>query len=65
MINDNLLATEATATPIFWVVIPITVKIDTNSTPITMAHRNQGVDTLEALMGKNPFTTDPVITQVI
>jgi len=65
MISDNLLATEATATPIFCAVIPITVKMDTNSKPITIAQRNQGLDTVEALMGKKPFTTDPVITQVI
>lgn len=65
MINDNLLATEATATLIFCAVSPMILKIDTNSTPITHAQGNQGVIITVLLTGKEPFTIEPVITQVM
>ncbi len=42
MIKDNLFATEATATPIFWAVSAMTLKSEIKIVPITQAHGNHG-----------------------
>ena len=39
---DNLLATDATATPMFFAVYAIILKRKMNVKPITTAHGNQG-----------------------
>ncbi len=63
--SDNLLATEATATPIFCVVKAIRLNNKIKSDPISKAHLNQGSPVEAALIGKLPLTMEPVITQVI
>ena len=62
--SDNLLATDATATPIFWAVNPIILKRVINKTPITPAQIIQSSLNEPAFNGKDPFTTEPVTTQV-
>jgi hypothetical protein len=61
--RDILLATDATATPIFCVTHPIRLKSEMNRKPITHAQKNQGWAVVLKLMGNPPFTIEPTITQ--
>ena len=61
--SDNLLATEATASPLFCTVSAMRLKILTNERPIKIAHLNQGCCTLSAKSGHDMVKTTPVRAQ--
>ena len=61
--RESLLATDATATPIFCAVNAMILKSMTNISPIPMAHKNHGCFT-ESTKEIDLFINDPVITQV-
>ena len=62
---DNLFATDATATPMFFAVYAIILKSRMKVNPISTAHGSQGCWKVSTeLNGNDPLITEPVITQV-
>lgn len=64
MTIDNLLATEATATPIFLAVYAMRLKRRMKVKPINIAHANHGTWKAEIeVNGNDRLITEPVTTQ--